>query len=81
MVRVACIIGCYRSVVTSSNYIFYIPLDNHLGAVAAMHDAIALANLLYAMPATTSLEMTKVFEEYQKERYPAVMESFKSSQQ
>jgi hypothetical protein len=46
-----------------------------------MHDALAFANLLYAMPATTSQEVTKIFEVYQKERYPAVMESFKNSQQ
>ncbi|KAG0282104.1 hypothetical protein BGZ96_000834, partial [Linnemannia gamsii] len=56
------------------------PAGGH-GAVTAMHDAIALANLLYAMPATTSLEVAKIFEEYRKERYPAVMESFKNSQQ
>lgn len=45
-----------------------------------MHDAIALANLFYAMPATTSQEVTKVFKEYREERYPAVLESFKNSE-
>ncbi|KAF9136064.1 hypothetical protein BGW39_008027 [Mortierella sp. 14UC] len=51
------------------------------GAVTAMHDAIALANLLYAMPTKTSSDITKVFEEYHKERYPAVMESYNNSKQ
>ncbi|KAF9093604.1 hypothetical protein BGX23_003107 [Mortierella sp. AD031] len=50
------------------------------GAVTAIHDAVALANLFYAMPTKTSQEVTKVFEEYQAERYPAVMESFENSQ-
>lgn len=45
-----------------------------------MHDAIALANLFYAMPAKTSMDIAKIFEEYQEERLPAVMESFKNSQ-
>ncbi|KAK3830616.1 MAG: hypothetical protein J3R72DRAFT_495925 [Linnemannia gamsii] len=55
------------------------PSGGH-GAVTAIHDAIALANLLYAMPSKTSGEVTKIFEEYQSERYPAVMDSFKNSQ-
>ncbi|KAG9071575.1 hypothetical protein KI688_005787 [Linnemannia hyalina] len=50
------------------------------GAVTAMHDAIALANLLYAMPTATSSDITRIFEEYQEERYPAVMVSYKNSQ-
>ncbi|KAF9093609.1 hypothetical protein BGX23_003112 [Mortierella sp. AD031] len=50
------------------------------GAVTAMHDAIALANLFYAMPAKTPQEVTRIIEEYHAERYPAVMESFKDSQ-
>lgn len=45
-----------------------------------MHDAITLANLIYAMPTKTSDDITRIFEEYKKERYPAVMESYKSSQ-
>ena len=44
-----------------------------------MHDAIALANLIYAMPATNSKEITALFDAYQKERYPAVLESFNNS--
>ncbi|OAQ32598.1 FAD/NAD(P)-binding domain-containing protein [Linnemannia elongata AG-77] len=55
------------------------PAGGH-GAMTAMHDAIALANLFYAMPAKTSMDIAKIFEEYQEERLPAVMESFKSSQ-
>ncbi|KAG0288740.1 hypothetical protein BGZ96_007496 [Linnemannia gamsii] len=55
------------------------PSGGH-GAVTALHDAIALANLLYAMPTTTSQDITHIFEEYQKERLPAVMASYKISQ-
>ncbi|KAF9089230.1 hypothetical protein BGX29_012157 [Mortierella sp. GBA35] len=51
-----------------------------LGAVTAMHDAVALANLFYAMPTNSSQEVTKAFEEYQAERFPAVMDSYKYSQ-
>ncbi|KAF9117953.1 hypothetical protein BGW39_001632 [Mortierella sp. 14UC] len=50
------------------------------GAVTAMHDAIALANLIYAMPTRTQKDWTTIFEEYHKERLPAVTESFKNSQ-
>lgn len=46
-----------------------------------MHDAIALANLFYAMPANTGEDITKIFEEYQKERLPAVTESYNNSRQ
>ncbi|KAF9136065.1 hypothetical protein BGW39_008028 [Mortierella sp. 14UC] len=56
------------------------PAGGH-GAVTAMHDALALANLFYAMPTTTSADITRVFEEYQKERLPAVMDSFNNSKQ
>ncbi|KAF9124834.1 hypothetical protein BGW39_007863 [Mortierella sp. 14UC] len=54
------------------------PAGGH-GAVTALHDAVALANLLYAMPAKNSKDITKLFEEYHKERYPAVMESYTTS--
>ncbi|KAF9124060.1 hypothetical protein BGW39_008500 [Mortierella sp. 14UC] len=52
------------------------------GAVTSMHDAIALANLIYALPTKnlTTKEIEKSFAEYQKERIPHVMESFKNSQ-
>ncbi|KAF9537785.1 hypothetical protein EC957_007672 [Mortierella hygrophila] len=56
------------------------PSGGH-GAVTAMHDAIALANLFYAMPAKTGEDITRIFEEYQKERLPAVTESFNNSRQ
>ncbi|KAG0368291.1 hypothetical protein BGX24_002880 [Mortierella sp. AD032] len=55
------------------------PSGGH-GAVTAMHDAIALANLIYAMPTKTQEDITTIFEEYHKERLPAVMESFENSQ-
>jgi hypothetical protein len=45
-----------------------------------MHDAIALANLIYALPSNTTKAIEKSFAEYQKERIPHVMESFKNSQ-
>lgn len=45
-----------------------------------MHDAIALANLLYALPSRTGEDVTRIFEEYQAERLPAVQVSFKNSQ-
>ncbi|KAG0295212.1 hypothetical protein BGZ96_012314 [Linnemannia gamsii] len=56
------------------------PAGGH-GAVTAMHDAIALANLFYAMPAKTSEDITRIFEDYQRERLPAVIESFNNSRQ
>ncbi|KAF9902132.1 hypothetical protein EC991_005245 [Linnemannia zychae] len=49
------------------------------GAVTAMHDALALANLLYAMPTRTIEEVTAIFEEYHKERYPNVIEAYDNS--
>ncbi|KAG0293587.1 hypothetical protein BGZ96_002632 [Linnemannia gamsii] len=55
------------------------PSGGH-GAVTAMHDAIALANLLYALPSRTSEDVTRIFEEYRTERLPAVQVSFKNSQ-
>ncbi|KAH7056226.1 hypothetical protein BKA57DRAFT_522308 [Linnemannia elongata] len=55
------------------------PSGGH-GAVTAMHDAVALANLIYSMPTKTSTDIGNIFKEYQEERYPAVMESFENSQ-
>lgn len=46
-----------------------------------MHDAIALANLMYAIPSNSSKDITLALSEYQAERYPAAIESFKNSQQ
>lgn len=45
-----------------------------------MHDAIALISLFYAVPAKISMDIAKVFEEYQEDCLPAVMETFKKSQ-
>ncbi|KAF9120048.1 hypothetical protein BGW39_011702 [Mortierella sp. 14UC] len=51
------------------------------GAVTSMHDAIALANLIYALPSSPgTAEIEQAFTEYQAERIPHVLESFKSSQ-
>ncbi|KAF9124986.1 hypothetical protein BGW39_007752 [Mortierella sp. 14UC] len=50
------------------------------GGVTAMHDAIALANLLYALPSSSSSDITKIFEEYHAEQFPVVTYAFKSSQ-
>lgn len=46
-----------------------------------MHDAIALANLIYTIPSTSSKDISQILGEYHAERYPAAIESFKSSQQ
>ncbi|KAG0279072.1 hypothetical protein BGZ95_002378 [Linnemannia exigua] len=51
------------------------------GAVTAMHDAIALANLLYSIPTASPRAISRMFTEYHAERYPAAIESFKNSQQ
>lgn len=50
-----------------------------LGAISAMHDAIALANLLYALPSTTTHDITVAFSEYQTERLPPAIDAYNSS--
>ncbi|KAF9154183.1 hypothetical protein BG015_001640 [Linnemannia schmuckeri] len=51
------------------------------GAITSMHDAIALANLLYALPPNpTSSDIHQLFSEYRSERYPIVQATFKNSQ-
>ncbi|KAG0293833.1 hypothetical protein BGZ97_005235 [Linnemannia gamsii] len=51
------------------------------GAMVAMHDAAALANLIYALPSNyTTKDIDAAFQEYKEERYPPALESFKSSQ-
>ncbi|KAH7056139.1 hypothetical protein BKA57DRAFT_449880 [Linnemannia elongata] len=50
------------------------------GAIAAMQDALALANLIYALPTNSSSEITNAFKEYQNERYDPAVAAFKSSQ-
>ncbi|KAG0049016.1 hypothetical protein BGZ89_004367 [Linnemannia elongata] len=51
------------------------------GAVTSMHDALALANLLYALPPNpTTSDIHTLFSEYRSERYPVVQATFKNSQ-
>ncbi|KAF9905008.1 hypothetical protein EC991_002071 [Linnemannia zychae] len=54
------------------------PAGGH-GAVTAFHDAIALSNLLYALPSSTLSEITTVFKAYHSERHPAALDSFENS--
>ncbi|KAF9123109.1 hypothetical protein BGW39_009257 [Mortierella sp. 14UC] len=50
------------------------------GAVIAMHDALVIANLLYALPANTSQEIEKAYVEYKAERYGSAIDAFNASQ-
>ncbi|KAK3813795.1 MAG: hypothetical protein JOS17DRAFT_821184 [Linnemannia elongata] len=51
------------------------------GAVTSMHGAVALANLLYALPPNpTTSDIHTLFSEYRSERYPVVQATFKNSQ-
>ncbi|KAF9095907.1 hypothetical protein BGX29_008831 [Mortierella sp. GBA35] len=50
------------------------------GAMTAMHDAIAIANLIYALPSNTTTEIEQAFTEYWTERYSAAAEAFNGSQ-
>ncbi|KAG0284804.1 hypothetical protein BGZ96_010866 [Linnemannia gamsii] len=50
------------------------------GALTAMHDAIALANLIYTLPSNTTEEIEKIFKEYQTERIPPTVERHNGSQ-
>ncbi|OAQ33088.1 FAD/NAD(P)-binding domain-containing protein [Linnemannia elongata AG-77] len=49
------------------------------GAVTAMHDALALANLIYALPNKTSVAIEEAFSEYQAERIGPVTASYNAS--
>jgi len=49
------------------------------GAMTAMQDAIALANLIYALPENTTEAIEKSFEEYHAERIIPVTESYNTS--
>ncbi|KAG0371803.1 hypothetical protein BGX24_001153 [Mortierella sp. AD032] len=50
------------------------------GAVTAMHDAIALANLIYALPPSPSTsDILSAFSEYQTERLPYALAAYKNS--
>ncbi|KAF9905024.1 hypothetical protein EC991_002087 [Linnemannia zychae] len=50
------------------------------GVVTAIHDAIALANLLYALPSSSSQEVSEIFEQYRAERHFYVTNAFKFAQ-
>ncbi|KAF9132329.1 hypothetical protein BGW39_000350 [Mortierella sp. 14UC] len=50
-----------------------------MGAVTSMHDAIALANLIYCLPSTNQDDITQMFSEYKAERLPPVTAAFNSS--
>ncbi|KAF9103061.1 hypothetical protein BGX29_003858 [Mortierella sp. GBA35] len=49
------------------------------GAILAMHGALALANLIYALPSNTTAEIEKAFATYKAERIGPSEEFFKSS--
>lgn len=44
-----------------------------------MHDAIALANLIYALPSQTNESIETSFKEYQDERVPPAIDAYNSS--
>jgi hypothetical protein len=50
------------------------------GAVSAIHDAIALSNLIYSLESTSQKDISRIFKIYKAERYPIVLEAFKSSE-
>ncbi|KAF9292900.1 hypothetical protein BGZ88_006000 [Linnemannia elongata] len=55
------------------------PSGGH-GAITAMHDATALANIIYALPANANTNtIHKAFAEYQAERIVPVTESYNTS--
>ncbi|KAG0204215.1 hypothetical protein BGX33_008657 [Mortierella sp. NVP41] len=51
-----------------------------LGTLVAIHDAVALANLIYTLPSTSVKDINDMFSKYRSERYPAAMVAFQSSQ-
>jgi len=50
-----------------------------VGAVIAMHDAVALANRLSTLRLADDKGIDKVFKEYRAERYPVAKETFETS--
>lgn len=50
-----------------------------VGAVIAMHDAVALANWLSTLRLADDKGIDKVFKEYRAERYPVAKEAFETS--
>jgi hypothetical protein len=51
-----------------------------VGALTAMHDAVALANWICALEPRSLKELEVVFKEYHSERYPVAKELFATSQ-
>ncbi|KAF9921038.1 hypothetical protein FBU30_008969, partial [Linnemannia zychae] len=55
-------------------------MEQEHGAVSSMHDAIALANLIYALPRSPSAaEIETAFAEYQAERLPFAKAAYEES--
>ncbi|KAG0346663.1 hypothetical protein BG005_000616 [Podila minutissima] len=50
-----------------------------MGAVNAMHDAIALANWINVLPSTSNKDINMIFSEYKAERYPLAKKAFETS--
>ncbi|KAG0016466.1 hypothetical protein BGZ81_011195 [Podila clonocystis] len=50
-----------------------------VGGIHAIHDAVALANWLSTLRVPGDKQITKVFKEYQRERYPVVKAAFETS--
>ncbi|KAG0030241.1 hypothetical protein BGZ82_007513 [Podila clonocystis] len=50
-----------------------------MGAVNAMHDAIALANWINVLPSTSPKDINMIFSEYKAERYPLAKKAFETS--
>ena len=53
---------------------------HHVGVIIAMHGALALSNLLYAMPSNTTTDIEEAFAAYKAERMGPSTETFRSSQ-
>lgn len=51
-----------------------------VGALMAMHDAVALANWISTLRLPTVPQLENVFKEYRAERYPIAKEAFERSQ-
>lgn len=51
-----------------------------VGALMAMHDAVALANWISTLRLPTVPQLEDVFKEYRAERYPIAKEAFERSQ-
>ncbi|KAG0367144.1 hypothetical protein BGX24_003353 [Mortierella sp. AD032] len=47
-----------------------------LGAISAKHDSIALANILYALPSTTTHDITVALSEYQNKHLPPAIDAY-----